>query len=183
MGDTYGSYGSLIVCGDYEGNLEAIVEVLNSFEFDQDDERDQRFVVHDGRIEPDHFEIDGATAAFPLRAWFKSGDGREFPASKYRELPEDEDDDWDFDGYEEVSLAELSKAIAPLLKRGTLELVSIYHYKTRQIWFEKLAIRSDGWAQRQSQEYKSFPRDKWHTRSTATYKSPGVVNTENALTN
>ena len=43
--------GSLIVCGDYEGDLEAITEVLNGFSFDQDDDQEQRFVVHDGRIE------------------------------------------------------------------------------------------------------------------------------------
>ena len=70
----------------------------------------------------------------------------------------------------EVSLAELSKMIAPLLTRGTLELVSVCHYKTDTIEFEKLAIRSDGCVQRQSQKYESGPRDKWRKRSTATYK-------------
>ena len=45
--------GSLIVCGDYEGDLEAIAEVLNGYRFDQDDDPEWRFVVHDGRIEPE----------------------------------------------------------------------------------------------------------------------------------
>ena len=67
MSETYERMGSLIVCGDYEGNLEAIAEVLNGYGFDQDDDREQRFVVHDGRIEPDRLDIYGLTAAFPLR--------------------------------------------------------------------------------------------------------------------
>ena len=42
-----------IVCGDYQGDLEAIANLLNAFEFGQGDKPGQRFVVHDGRIEPD----------------------------------------------------------------------------------------------------------------------------------
>jgi hypothetical protein len=156
MGYTHGAYETLIVCGNYEGDLEAIAEVLNGFIFDQDNDPDQRFVVHDGRIQPDRFDIEGVSAAFPRR----------------------NDDD-----YEEVSLAELSKTIGPLLKRGTLELVSIGHYKLKYVQLEKLAIHSDGRVQRQRQEYESVPRDKWHTRSTATFKPRGVVNTETALAN
>lgn len=174
MGDTYGSYGSLIVCGDYEGDLEAIVKVLNGFEFDQDDEQDRRFVVHDGRIRPNHFEVDGATAAFPLRAWYKSSDGRRLPANKVYELP-DEGVEWQFYDFEEVSLAELSEAIAPLLKRGTLELVSIFHYKSKFIMFETLTIHSDGRAQRQKHDCESSPRNNWHERSTATFKPRKVA--------
>jgi hypothetical protein len=37
MGNTYGGYETLIVCGRYEGSLEAIAEVLNGFIFDQDE--------------------------------------------------------------------------------------------------------------------------------------------------
>jgi hypothetical protein len=174
MSGTYGSYGSLMVCGNYEGNLEGIAEVLNGFVFDQDDDQDQRFVVHDGHIKTNHFMADNTTAAFPLCEWFKSGDGRRLPANKYRELL-NEDDDWDFDNYEEVSLAELSRTIAPLLKRGTLQLVSIRHYMSQFIDFETLAIHSDGRVQRQRQRCESLPRDKWYTRSTATFKPPKLL--------
>jgi hypothetical protein len=118
MSGTHGSYGSLIVCGNYEGDLEAIAEALNGFVFDQDDDPDERFIVLDGRIRTNHFKADNATAAHPLRVCYKSEDGRKLPANKYRELPNENIDDWDF-GYEEVSLAELSKTIAPLLKQGT----------------------------------------------------------------
>ena len=119
MGHTHGSHGSLIVCGNYDGDLEAIAKVLNGLEFDQAEDRDQRFVVHDGRIKPDRFDIDCASAAFPLCGWYKSEDGRRLPENEYRELPDGDDNgEWDFDDYEEVSLADLSKAIAPLLEVG-----------------------------------------------------------------
>ena len=164
---TYGEYGALIVCGDYKGKLNAIAKVLNRFEYDQGDER-LRFVVHNGRIEPNNFGNE-TMSAFPLRLWLKSEDGRRIPGD---EQCDHEDGGWEIDDYEEVSLEELSKTIAPLLTCGTLELVSIRHYKTRFILFHTLAIRSDGWAQRQSQEYESFQRRKWHTHSAATFEPP-----------
>ena len=166
---TYGEYGALIVCGDYKGKLNAIAKVLNCFVYDQGDDP-LRFVVHDGRIEP-HIFGNETMSAFPLRAWFEFEDGRRIPRE---ELSDDEDGDggWVSHDYEEVSLEELSKTIAPLLTRGTLELVSIRHRRTWEIWFKKLSIRSDGWAQRQSQIYQSFQRDKWHTHSAATFEPP-----------
>ena len=88
--------GTLIVCGDYEGDLEAIAKVLNTFEFDAGEDRDQRFVVHDGRISTQGIDLAWASAAFPLRYWYKSKDGRRLPANEYLELPDEEDDgDWD----------------------------------------------------------------------------------------
>jgi hypothetical protein len=182
----HGEYGTLIVCGDYRGDLEAIAKVLNAFEFDQGDERDQRFVVHDGRIEPDRFCIDAVSAAFPLRWWYTSEDGRRLTANDYLELPDEEKDgSWDSDGddYENLSLAQLSKASAPLLTRGTLELVSVRAYKTSDIQFQRLAIRSDGWAQRQSRDFESVPRKNWHKRSTATYKPPRATRNKLRTTN
>ena len=167
MSYTRGQNGTLIVCGDYEGNLDAIAKVLNCFEYDQGDER-LRFGVHDGRIEP-HIFGNETMSAFPLRVWFKSEDGRRVPGE---ELSDDEGGYWDIDDYEEVSSEELSKTIAPLLTRGTLELVSIRHYKTRFIMFRTLAIRSDGCVQRQRQKYESFQRDKWHTHSATTFEPP-----------
>jgi hypothetical protein len=148
MAYTYGAYETLIVCGSYEGDLAAIAEVLNGFYFDTDDDPDQRFLVHDGRIRPDRFDISQVSAALPMRY-----------------CP-------DSDIAEEVSLEELSKTIAPLLKRGTLELVSIGHYMVKYILLETLAIHSDGRVQRQSKKFESCPRDEWYTRSTETFKPP-----------
>ena len=70
MNGTIGEYGTLIVCGDYQGDLEAIANLLNAFEFGQGDKPGQRFVVHDGRIEPDPSIIEPLTAASPIRWWY-----------------------------------------------------------------------------------------------------------------
>ena len=168
MGSTYGDWGALIVCGDYEGDLAEIVSVLNGFEYDQEEDERTGFVVLNGRIEADRFGND-ATSAFPFRTWLKSEDGRRILPSKFNELSEkDREAEWGAET-EIITLKELSKTSAPLLTRGTLELVSIRHYKTREIWFEKLSIRSDGSAHRQSQEYRSFDPDKWHDRASARF--------------
>jgi hypothetical protein len=171
MGSTYGDPGALIVCGDYEGDLAEIVSILNGFEFDQEEEERIGFVVLNGRIEPDRFGNDAASA-FPFRTWLKSEDGRRILPSKFNGLSEkDREAEWDAET-EIITLKELSKTIAPLLTRGTLELVAIRHKMSREAIFEKLAIRSDGRIRRQSQHYRSFERDKWHTRSAARFKPP-----------
>ena len=161
-------YGTLIVCGDYEGNSEAITEVLNGLQFDQDGAFDQGFMVHEGNIDTDRVEIANASAAFPLRAWYTSEDGGRLPSNKVDELS-DEGVEWHFDEYEEPSLEDLSKAIAPLMTRGTLELASIRHDENGKIPLESLAIRSDGWAQRESQEFEFVQRIELHECSTETY--------------
>jgi hypothetical protein len=92
------------------------------------------------------------TAAFPVCGWYVTEDGRKLPANEYRELPDD--GEWDFSDYVNVSLAELSETIAPLLKRGTLELVSVNGSR-----HETLAIHSDGCVQRyvlECEECESF---------------------------
>jgi hypothetical protein len=49
------------------------------------------------------------------------------------------------------------------------------HFLARSLFSVSiLAIRSDGWVQRQSQEYESGPRDKWHKRLTETYELSGT---------
>jgi hypothetical protein len=112
--------------------------------------------------------------------------GGDSPRTNYLELPDEEKDgSWDSDGddYENLSLAQLSKLIAPLLTGGTLELVSVRAYKTSDIQFQRLAIRSDGWAQRQSHDFESVPRKNWHKRSTATYKPPRATRNKLRTTN
>jgi hypothetical protein len=148
---------TLIVCGNYEGNLAAIAGVLNGWQWVVDPFGPEKcFVVHDDRIEPNRHEVDSVSAAFP-RAY-----------------------DADKEVCEEVSLAALSGTIAPLLTRGTLEVVSIGHCYWRSVTVETLAIHADGRVQRKIQTYESDPPDKWHTCSTETFP-PGAVNTENAL--
>jgi hypothetical protein len=149
--------GTWIVCGNYEsGDLEAIAEVLNGWEWFVDPFGPKEyFVVHDGRIRPS-CDVD------------------------YVIFPEMYDAEECFS--EEVSLAELSRRIAPLLTGGTLELVSTSRGYWRCIMTTTLAIHSDGRVQHSIQTYESDRRDKWHTCSTETFP-PGMVNTENALAN
>jgi hypothetical protein len=89
-------------------------------------------------------------------------------------LPERYDDD---DVCEKVSLAELSRTIAPLLTAGILEFVSTGHSYSKVIVMRTLAVHSDGRVQLSIQTYESDPRDKWHTCSTETFP-PGVVTSE-----
>jgi hypothetical protein len=147
--------GTLSICGEYEGDLDSIAEVLNGFEFDEDEGRARRFQVFDNSIEAVPSDPQGLNAAFPVCAWFSTKDGRRLPASKYGELRDEDVDEWEYEGCEDVSLAELSNAIAPLLKRGTLELVSTIH---REAGFrqETLEIRSDGLVQRHKYDCETF---------------------------
>jgi hypothetical protein len=166
--------GTLIVCGDYQGDLEAIARVLNAFEFGQGDMRDQRFVVHDGPIEPS-FWNNGLSPASPIRWWYTSKDGRRLPANEFPEFPElPDEEEWerDCDVPEDLSVEQLSKIIAPLLTRGTLELVSVRAYKTWSVQFARLAIRADGRAQHESRNYTSAPVKNWHEPYRATYEPP-----------
>jgi hypothetical protein len=149
-------YGELSIHGDYVGDLDKIAEVLNGYEFDQGEDREERFHAFDECIETNRSHFDGVTAAFPVfRWWYSPKDGRRLPQKTLRELPDIDYDEWELGDFEEVSLAELSNAIAPLLKRGTLELVSIIDSEPegRQ---EILEIRSDGWVQRHRHDWATF---------------------------
>jgi hypothetical protein len=147
-------YGTLNIRGNFQGDLDEIAEALNRFEFDQSQDRDQRFQVFDDRIETDRSYLCAVTAAFPVREWVVTKTGREVPANEYRELPDSDHVEWDSADYDDVTLAELSETIAPLLKRGTLELISVNGSQ-----HERLAIHSDGCVQRlilECEEYESF---------------------------
>jgi hypothetical protein len=75
------NYGTLEIRGDFQGDLNKIAEALNRFEFDQDEERDQRFRVFDDCIETDRSYLDQVTAAYPVRGWYATEDGRELPTN------------------------------------------------------------------------------------------------------
>src|SRR5262249_18488299 len=135
-------------------DLDEIAAALNRFEFDQeDDERDHRFWVFDDRIETDRSNLCAVTAASPVRGLWGTEDGRELYTNEYRELPAGDQGEWDFVDYVDVSLAELSETIAPLLKRGTLKLVSVNGSQ-----HETLAIHSDGCVQRHILECEEYER-------------------------
>jgi hypothetical protein len=167
-------YETMIVFGDYEGDLEAIAKVLNAFEFGQGEMSDRPFLVSDGRIKLALWN-NGLTAAVPIRWWYTSKDGRRLPANEFPEFPElPDEEEWecDCDVPEDLSVEQLSKIIAPLLTRGTLELVSVRAYPPCDLQFARLAIRADGRAQHESRNYTSAPVKNWHERYRATYEPP-----------
>jgi hypothetical protein len=162
-------HGTMIVCGDYEGDVEAIAKVLNAFEFGQGDMSDQPFLVRDGRIQPALFN-NGLSATWLTRRWYTSKDGRRLPANEFPELPAEEEWERDCDVPENLSLNQLSKTIAPLLTRGTLELVSVWAYRIYDLQFARLAIRSDGRAQAESRIFTSAPVKNWRQRYRETFQ-------------
>jgi hypothetical protein len=63
----------------------------------------------------------------------------------------------------EVSLAELSKTIAPLLTCGALMFTVVRKDKTGEDWFDRFAIRSDGLVQDQIKRWHKDSMDKMDT--------------------
>jgi hypothetical protein len=73
---TYGDHGAIVVCGDYAGDLEKIVSVLNQWTYDSfDGKKGLQFAVHKGRIKADRFDIE-SPHLFPYRVWVRFNDGR-----------------------------------------------------------------------------------------------------------
>ena len=122
MDDIYKEYDSLIICGVYEGNLVEIARALNGFLFDQDAGQSAHFVVHNGRIKPKRSSV---SPLVRLSNW---------ETHIYYQI-------------EEVSLDRLSQTIAPLLTRGTLELVAINTNGGSEFEWDRFAIYSEGWFQ------------------------------------
>ena len=157
------AYGTIIVCGDYKGNLDAIADVLNSLKLNADD---VQFSVRDdeGIIGLDGVGVQYPTV-FPSREIYVFGDGRRVFA--------DESDDsvveqWEAEGdgdldSESYSLEELSGLISPHLTKGTIELVAVANEKNRYTYHDRLIIRSDGSAERHSDMSDALTRGSWST--------------------
>jgi hypothetical protein len=128
------SNGNLIVCGDYAGDLEGIAEVLNSLGLDIGWDKDERFVVVDGRIKSNRHVLENA-GAMPYCSHEQGEDEPRYQAD----------------------LEALRDAIAPLLTSGTLELVSESNIRGRVVILKRLSFRSNGWAQSEWQQYDNFP--------------------------
>jgi hypothetical protein len=158
------AYGTFIVCGDYEGDLDAIAEVLNSLRLNQDD---AQFSVDDdeGIIGLDSVGVQYPTV-FPSRKIYVFGDGgRVFADESYDSVVEqweaEEDGDLDSESY---SLEELSDLISPHLTKGTIELVAVANEKNRYAYYDRLIIRSDGSAERRSDMSDALTRGSWNTQ-------------------
>ena len=142
------AYGTIIVCGDYEGDLNAIVNVLNSLELNSDC---VQFQVHKDKRESIY--LDSRCVQYPTlspsRRIYVFEDGRRVSADEADEavIQEWEDNDGDLDCDEPYTLEELSSLISPHLSKGTLELVAVATEKNRYAYYERLVFRSDGTAE------------------------------------
>lgn len=157
------AYGTIIVCGDYEGDLDAIAEVLNSLRLNQDG---AQFSAYDdeGIIGLDGFGVQYPTV-FPSREIYLFGDGRKVfadasDASVVEQWEADKDGDLESESY---SLEELSGLISPLLTKGTIELIAVGNEKNRYAYYDRLIIRSDGSAERHSDMSDALTRGSWNT--------------------
>jgi hypothetical protein len=144
------AYGTIVVCGDYEGDLNAVVSILNSLDFGDypqfqvhRDEREGRVYIH---LSYDHVQY---PTLFPRRELYVLKDGRRVFAEEADEsvVLQWEAENGDFD-FVEYSLGELSSLISAHLTKGTLEFVAVAHEKCREAYHERLVIRSDGSAER-----------------------------------
>jgi hypothetical protein len=118
------AFGPIIVCGDYKGDLQGIVNVLNQWEFDNGG--DIKFAVER--------DIIFSTCI---------GDGPHSEPRRPKEHPSEETE-W-------ISDATISRNISPLLKSGTLELVSVDHEDDRNAYFVKVIIHANGLVKHDSQ--------------------------------
>jgi hypothetical protein len=141
-------YGMIIVGGDYEGRIEALTKVLNDLNLHDDDDR-SAFQKHKNKIEMNTGQQEFPTV-FPLRSIMVFEDGRriDFREASDRLIKEYEESST-LEEYEEYTLQMLSEMIAPLITKGTLELVAVGHDACmRDVYYGRLLIRSDRSAER-----------------------------------
>lgn len=141
------AYGIIIVCGDYEGDLNAICDVLNSLDMTNDD---ARFAVYEneGIIGLDSYEVQYPTLS-PCRDFYVLDDGRRV---FFDEADQSIIDEWEqgkcLSEGQEYTLEQLSALISPHLTKGAIEFMAVAHEKCRYAYCERLVIRSDGSAER-----------------------------------
>ncbi len=136
--------GSILVCGDYKGDLKQIAHILGrlisyypgdetAFQVDEDKHR----LVWNG-------DCCLSVSVSPERHSLKLNDGSSIFAD---EADESVLSQWRNDGShwdrEDCDLETVSRLILPLLQSGTIELVSASIARF-SIWHERLIIRCDG---------------------------------------
>ncbi len=157
-------FGSIIVCGDYKGDLPAIVKALNNSLWFTSDEA--KFKVRNGAIRLDRPWVQIPTA-HPARIKITFADGK---MAFLDELRPSERRNWEAEAIDDrpetASLGSLSKKIAPLLTRGSLELVAVAHGGDDQAYLDRLVIRCDGSAERHSFHCDAFKKKSWRASET-----------------
>ena len=185
------NFGKIMVCGDYEGNLKAIVDKLNSLRWSFESVGGREWAVeqssgHDrGANKKRHKKREKIVlngdlpdpSLRPVGKIFVLKDGRRCfadaaDASIIEQWEADKDDgasDWDV-----YTLRELSALISPHLHKGTIEFVAVF-VSRGYVRHERLLVRSDGCAEWHVCESRTEPvsADHW-TRRDMEYYDPIV---------
>jgi hypothetical protein len=148
------AYGNVFVFGDYEGDLEKIVKVLNGLDYCPDD---LKLRVGQNYIYIVTESCDEGPCAIPFRRVLAFCDGREIFRDEAGEAliaeweAEEEPCSWEFKA--EVSLEWLSENVSPLLTKGTLEIVAHWAGRGFRAGSSRLAIRHDGYVESHRDTY------------------------------
>jgi hypothetical protein len=137
--------GSILVCGDYKGDLRKIANVLGRLiSYCPGDE--SAFQVDENESKLDwNGECWGLVTIDPERHLLKLNDNRRIYADEADELTLKQ---WKADrggsDCEECDLETVSRLVSPLLTSGTIELVSFTTIQCLFISYGRLIIRSNG---------------------------------------
>jgi hypothetical protein len=136
-------YGTIIVCGDYEGNTEAIANALNSLGLNSDG---VKFSANEEHVALENYHVPCPTV-FPERDVIRFDDGRKyfFDEADKSVIEEWEKGNCGLEG-EPITLETISDLISPFLTKGTIELVAVGY--TWAVYEERLVIRCDGYVER-----------------------------------
>lgn len=157
-------YGTIIVGGDYKGNLGELANVLNSFDWCDSNDFPKFTAYEDkgvvGLINP---RVQRPTIV-PTRGVLAFRDGRRVYLDEASDPTifewQDEDNDSEVEAY---TLQQLSAIIAPSLDAGTIELVALGNEQDRYVHLDRLVIRSDGYAERHCNACNIDAPGRWST--------------------
>jgi hypothetical protein len=170
------NFGKIIVVGDYEGDLKAIVDKLNSLNWSFEGVGGREWAVEQSSAHGEVIVLNGDLpdpSLRPVGKIFVLKDGRrrfadDADASIIEQWEADKDDGaFNFDEY---TLRELSALISPHLHKGTLEFVAVF-VSRGLVRHERLLVRSDGCAEWHvcASVNDPFFGDHWTHRDTEYY--------------
>ena len=182
------NYGQIIVVGEYEGDLKAIVDRLNSlrWSFGSSDGEKHEWTVEeeitdrpDGTYEREIIALSGDVTCPSLRPM-----GRFFVLKNGQRCFADDADEsfieqWDNDHgareWDECTLGELSDLISPHLTDGRIEFVAVHASRT-DVSHERLVFSPYGYAEWHNCDSSSrFGLDRWTRGETEDYCSVNGV--------
>jgi len=168
---TTAAFGMIVATGDYKGDLDAIVDVLNSLRLTHGDDDLQWTAFGDETIGVLGCNHEYPTV-YPSRYIMVFKDGRRVFAHQADDKLFDK---WECENgkmdCERYNLEQLSNLISPLLKKGALELVvtaqeiPMDYGMGIAAYCERLIIRSNGSAERHHYRAAACTRDEYVPKS------------------